>query len=74
METMLADSSACFTRGSVGGIRPLTFVLLEGAGDLVLRKLVISRVLIRVTPFRAVIPLLITYLLSPLPLQVGFRA
>ena len=54
METMLADSSACFTRGSGGGIRPLTFVLLEGAGDLVLRKLVISRVLIRVTPFRAV--------------------
>ena len=32
--------------------------------------LVISRVIIRVTPFRALITLLITYLLSPLPLQV----
>ena len=32
--------------------------------------MVISRVIIRVTPFRA----LITYLLSPLPLQVGFGA
>ena len=31
----------------------------------------ISRVIIRVTPFRALITLLITYLLSPLPLQVG---
>ena len=35
--------------------------------------MVISRVIIRVTPFRARITLLITYLLSPLPLQVGFR-
>ena len=35
--------------------------------------LVISRVIIRATPFRALITLLITYLLSPLPLQVkGF--
>ena len=33
--------------------------------------MVISRVIIRVTPFRALITLLITYLLSPLPLQVG---
>ena len=33
-------------------------------------KLVISRVIIRVTPFGALITLLITYLLSPLPLQV----
>ena len=33
--------------------------------------MVISRVVIRVTPFRAIITLLITYLLSPLPLQVG---
>ena len=32
--------------------------------------MVISRVIIRVTPFRALITLLITYLLSPLPLQV----
>ena len=32
--------------------------------------MVISRVIIRVAPFRAVITLLITYLLSPLPLQV----
>ena len=35
------------------------------------RKLVISRVIIRVTPFRALTTLLITYLLSPLPLQVA---
>ena len=35
-----------------------------------LSKLVISRVIIRVTPFRALITLLITCLLSPLPLQV----
>ena len=33
-------------------------------------KLVLTRVIIRVTPFRALITLLITYLLSPLPLQV----
>ena len=33
--------------------------------------MVISRVIIRVTPFRALITLLITYLLSLLPLQVG---
>ena len=32
--------------------------------------MVISRVIIRVAPFRA----LITYLLSPLPLQVGAKA
>ena len=32
--------------------------------------MVICRVMIRVTPFRALITLLITYLLSPLPLQV----
>ena len=35
--------------------------------------MVISEDIIRVTPFRAPIALLITYLLSPLPLQVGFR-
>ena len=35
--------------------------------------MVISRVIIRVTPFKALITLLTTYLLSPLPLQVGFR-
>ena len=34
--------------------------------------MVVSRVIIRVTSFRALITLLITYLLSPLPLQVGF--
>ena len=34
--------------------------------------MVISRVLIRETPFRALITLLITYLLSPLPLQIGY--
>ena len=38
-----------------------------------LSKLVIIRVIIRVTPFRALITLLITYLLSPLPLQVDFH-
>ena len=47
------------------GSYPTPF-LLEGAGDLV------SRVIIRVTPFRALITLLITYLLSPLPFQVGY--
>ena len=35
--------------------------------------MVISRVIIRVTPFRALITLLITYLLSPLPLKVDFK-
>ena len=33
--------------------------------------MIISRVIIRVTPSRALISLLITYFLSPLPLQVG---
>ena len=33
----------------------------------------ISRVIIRVTPFRALISLRITYLLGPLPLQAGSR-
>ena len=36
-----------------------------------LSKSFISRVIIGVTPFRVPITLLITYLLSPLPLQVG---
>ena len=36
-----------------------------------LSKSVISRVLIRVTPFRVLITLLIAHLLSPLSLQVG---
>ena len=35
--------------------------------------MVISRVIIRVTPFKALITLLFTYLLIPLSLQVGFR-
>ena len=43
--------------------------LLGGAGDLVSK--VIDRVIFGVTPFRVLITLLITYLLSPLPLQVG---
>ena len=43
--------------------------LLGGAGDLVSK--VISRVIIGVTPFRVLTTLLITYILSPLPLQVG---
>ena len=42
--------------------------LLEGAVGL--SKLVISRFIIRVAPFRALITLLLTHLLSPLPLQV----
>ena len=42
---------------------------LGGAGDLVSK--VISRVIIGVAPFRALITLLITYLLSPLPLQAS---
>ena len=44
-------------------------LLLGGAGDLVSK--VISRVIIGLTPVRMLITLLITYLLSPLPLQVG---
>ena len=43
---------------------------LKGQG---LSKLVISRVIIRVTPVRALITLPRTYLLSPLPLQVVLR-
>ena len=35
--------------------------------------MVVSRVIIRVTPFRALRTVLITYLLCPLPLQVGIR-
>ena len=46
--------------------------LLGGAGDLVSK--VISRVIIGVTPFGVLITLLITYLLSPVPLQVGFKS
>ena len=38
-----------------------------------LSKSFISRVIIGVTPFRVLITLLITYLLSPLPLQVVSR-
>ena len=45
--------------------------LLGEAGDLV-RK-VISRIIIGVPPFRVLITLLISYLLSPLPLQVYGR-
>ena len=39
-----------------------------------LSKSVISRVIIKVTPFRVLITLLITYLLSPLGLQVRTAA
>ena len=38
-----------------------------------LSKSVMSRIIIRVTPFRVLITLLITHLLSPVGLQVGFR-
>ena len=40
------------------------------AKELRLSKSVISRVIIGVTPFRVLINLLITYLLSPIGLQV----
>ena len=36
-----------------------------------LSKFVISRVIIRANPFRALMTLLITYLVSPLPFQVN---
>ena len=49
------------------GIGPL---LLRVISSFRLLKVVISRVIVRVTPFRVLITLLITYLLSPLPLQV----
>ena len=39
-----------------------------------LSKSVISRVIIGVTPFRVLITLLITHLLSPLGLLIGIRA
>ena len=39
-----------------------------------LSKSVVSRVIIRVTPFRVLITLLITHLLSPVGLQVGYSA
>ena len=48
-------------------------ILGSGSGRR-LSKLVISRVIIRATPFRTLITLLITYLLSPLPLQVVVQA
>ena len=51
-----------------GGSQIEFYKVLGGAGDLVSK--VISRVIIGVTPFRVLITLLITYLLSPLPLQV----
>ena len=38
-----------------------------------LSKSFISRVILGVTPFRVLITLLITYLLSPLPLQVSLN-
>ena len=44
---------------------------LEAQG---LSKSVISRVIIGVTPFRVLITLLITHLLSPLGLLIGIRA
>ena len=49
--------------------RPLRMPI-DGFTSRGLSKLVVSRVIIRVTPFRALITLLITWLLSPLPLQV----
>ena len=52
----------------------LQFSVLNGLGFRELSKLVISRVLIRVTPFRALITLLIAYLItkSPAPSSRGF--
>ena len=54
----------------MGCCKPSRYLLLGGPGDLVSK--VISRVIIGVAPFRVLITLLITYLLSPLPLQAGF--
>ena len=45
--------------------------LLGGAGDLASK--VTSRVIIGVAPFRVLTTLLITYLGSPVPLQVGLQ-
>ena len=59
-----------FTGSSKGYLlRALEFTW-RGRG---LSKLVISRVIIGVTPFRVLITPLISYLLSPLPLQAGCR-
>ena len=57
--------------GRVQDLESTVWGLLRGRG---LSKLVISRDTIRVSPFRALITLLITYLVSPLPLQVRFGA
>ena len=65
----LASSKA--RTGSAKACRPRTRVkrlTWRGRG---LSKSFISRVIIGVTPFRVLITLLISYLLSPLPLQVG---
>ena len=53
------------------GIRKVSGFTWRGRG---LSKSLISRVITGVTPFRVLITLLITYILSPLPLQEGFRA
>ena len=50
------------------GTAPFSLLTWRGRG---LSKSFISRVIIGVTPFRVFITLLITYLLSPLPLQVN---
>ena len=55
-------------KGLLKGIYRLPQRDLEGRA---LSKSFISRVIIGVTPFRVLITLLITYLLSPLPLQVN---
>ena len=63
----MQDVIGCFMR--VKRRRCLIEKLPGGAADLVSK--VISRVIFGVTPFRVLITLLITYLLSPLPLEVA---
>ena len=46
---------------------------MQGLGSTILGLLGGAGGLVGVTPFRVLITLLITYLLSPLPLQVGLR-
>ena len=73
---MVQKVSSGFLKGfwSLGfpgcGVQGLGSAAWRGRG---LSKSCISRVVIGLTPFRVLITLLITYLLSPLPLQVGSR-
>ena len=59
------------TRDSMGTITGSTLPLPPTSRARALSKSFMSRVIIGVTPFRVLITLLITYLLSPLPLHVN---